>query len=118
MARALTLRPPAKINLTLSVGPRLESGFHDVRTIMQTIALSDILTFTPRRGPFALSIRVPGATAGSGAASGPGVPADRTNLVWRAADALWRAAGRAGRSARRAGHAREAHSGRGWPGRR
>ena len=84
MARTLTLRPPAKINLTLQVGPRLASGFHDVRTILQSIAISDALTFTPRRGPFALRTRA------------RGLPADRTNLVWRAADAIWRAAGRAG----------------------
>ncbi len=84
MARALTLRPPAKINLLLRVGPRQETGYHDVRTIMQTIGVSDALTFTPRTGPFGLSSR------------SHGVPADETNLVWRAATALWRAAGRAG----------------------
>ena len=84
MARVLTLRPPAKINLMLRVGPRLETGYHDVRTIMQTIGVSDALTFTPRSGPFGLSSRA------------HGVAADETNLVWRAATSLWRAAGRAG----------------------
>lgn len=84
MARVLTLHPPAKINVMLRVGQKLESGFHDVRTIMQTIGLSDTLVFTPRSGPFALSTRT------------PGLAADRTNLVWRAAAALWRASGRAG----------------------
>lgn len=84
MTRVLKLRPMAKINLTLRVGRAREDGFHDVQTILQTIALSDTLTLTPKRGPFALS-------AGSST-----VAADQTNLVWRAADALWRAAGRAG----------------------
>lgn len=84
MTRVLTLRPPAKINLTLRVGPARDDGFHDVQTIMQTIALSDTLTFTPKRGPFTLSSRT------------PAVAADHTNLVWRAADALWLAAGRTG----------------------
>jgi 4-diphosphocytidyl-2-C-methyl-D-erythritol kinase len=84
MARALTLRPPAKINLMLRVGPRQADGFHDVRTVLQTIALSDTVTYTPRSGPFALAARAPGVTA------------DADNLVWRAAAALWRAAGRAG----------------------
>jgi len=83
-ARALTLRPPAKINLMLKVGPRLATGFHDVRTVMQTIGLSDTIVFTPRPGPFALAVRAPGVTA------------DPDNLVWRAALSLWRAAGRAG----------------------
>lgn len=86
MPRALVLRPPAKINLTLRVGLRQPDGFHDVRTLMQAIAISDALTFSLRRGPFALQTRA------------PGVPADESNLIWRAADALWQAAGRPGRA--------------------
>lgn len=84
MIRTLTLRPSAKINLTLHVGPANETGYHDVRTILQSIALHDTLRLTSKRGPLALSIRQ------------ADVPADRTNLVWRAAEALWRAAGRDG----------------------
>jgi 4-diphosphocytidyl-2-C-methyl-D-erythritol kinase len=86
MSRSFTLRPPAKINLTLRVGPRRDDGFHDVQTVMQTIGLCDELRFTETRRPFALS----------GARSGAGVPLDRTNLVWRAAQALWRFAGKTG----------------------
>lgn len=81
MARTLTLHPPAKINLTLRVGARRDDGFHDVRTLMQSIALGDTLKITSRRGPFVLDARA------------PGVPADRSNLVWRAAELLWRATG-------------------------
>ncbi len=84
MPRALVLRPPAKINLTLRVGPRRSDGFHDVRTLMQSIALSDALAITPRSGPFALQVH------------GLGVPVDHNNLVWRAAALLWRESGRAG----------------------
>jgi 4-diphosphocytidyl-2-C-methyl-D-erythritol kinase len=84
MARPLTLRPSAKINLLLRVGRVRDNGFHDVRTIIQSIGLSDTLVLTPRSGPFALAARAPGVTA------------DRDNLVWRAAAAVWRAAGRAG----------------------
>lgn len=84
MARALVLRPPAKINLTLRVGPRRPDGFHDIRSLMQSIALSDTLALTARAGPLALRVR------------GHGVPADRANLVWRAAELLWRALGRTG----------------------
>ena len=51
---------------------------------MQSIALADRLRFTTRRGPFVLDTRH------------PNVPADRTNLVWRAAELLWRAIGRPG----------------------
>lgn len=84
MARALVLRPPAKINLTLRVGPRRPDGLHDIRSLMQSIALSDTLVLTARAGPLALQVR------------GHGVPADRENLVWRAAELLWRALGRTG----------------------
>jgi 4-diphosphocytidyl-2-C-methyl-D-erythritol kinase len=84
MSRVVVIRPPAKINLTLHVGPPRGDGYHDVRTLMQTVALCDTLTVTPRRGPFALATR------------SPGVPADRTNLIWRAAEVFWRAIGRDG----------------------
>jgi 4-diphosphocytidyl-2-C-methyl-D-erythritol kinase len=84
MSRQLVLRPSAKINLTLRVGPLRLDGYHEVRTLLQSIALSDTLTLTPRRGPFALSVR------------GAGVPPDRENLVWRAAVSLWEALGRTG----------------------
>jgi 4-diphosphocytidyl-2-C-methyl-D-erythritol kinase len=84
MPRSLILRPSAKINLTLRVGPRRADGFHDVQTLLQSIAVSDTLTFTARRGPFALATRA------------PGVPADQTNLIWTAAAAFWRALGREG----------------------
>jgi 4-diphosphocytidyl-2-C-methyl-D-erythritol kinase len=84
MSRRLVLRPSAKINLRLRVGSVRPDGLHDVTTILQSIALSDTLTLTPRRGPFVLQTRA------------PGVPADRSNLVWRAADALWNDLGRAG----------------------
>jgi 4-diphosphocytidyl-2-C-methyl-D-erythritol kinase len=82
MARALVLRPSAKINLMLRIGQRQPDGYHDLRTLMQSIGISDTLTLTARRGPFALQTRA------------PGVPSDATNLVWRAADALWQSAGR------------------------
>ncbi len=68
----------------LRVGPLQPSGFHDVRTVLQSIALSDTLTVTARRGPLALDVRA------------PGVPSDRTNLVWQAAERLWQTAGRSG----------------------
>jgi 4-diphosphocytidyl-2-C-methyl-D-erythritol kinase len=84
MTRSLILRPPAKINLTLSVGPAGTDGYHEVRTLLQSIALSDAIVVTARPGPFALATRA------------PGVPTDRHNLVWKAAAALWRALGRGG----------------------
>jgi 4-diphosphocytidyl-2-C-methyl-D-erythritol kinase len=84
MARQLILRPSAKVNLLLRVGQTRLDGYHEVRTLLQSIALSDTLVLTSRRGPFALAVR------------GPGVPPDRDNLVWRAASAFWQALGRTG----------------------
>jgi 4-diphosphocytidyl-2-C-methyl-D-erythritol kinase len=80
----LVLRPPAKINLTLEIGERRADGFHDVRTVMQAITLSDTLTLTSRRGPLSLE------------GDAPGVPMGAGNLVWRAAELLWRTLGRSG----------------------
>jgi 4-diphosphocytidyl-2-C-methyl-D-erythritol kinase len=78
------VRAHAKINLDLRVlGTRLD-GYHELRTVFQSIALHDVLTIVPREGPFAIEC----ATAG--------VPLDRSNLIWRGAQALWRAARRAG----------------------
>lgn len=84
MSRALVLRPHAKINLTLRVGPTRPDGYHEVHTLLQSIALSDSITITGRSGPLGLLSRA------------PGVPTDRTNLIWRAAELLWRTMGRAG----------------------
>ncbi len=82
--RVLTLRPSAKINLTLRVGPRRPDGYHEVRTLMQSIALHDTVVVSERRGQFRLQCRT------------PGVPEDQTNLAWRAAILLWQALGRTG----------------------
>jgi 4-diphosphocytidyl-2-C-methyl-D-erythritol kinase len=80
----LVLRPSAKINLALRVGPRRPDGYHEVRTVFQSIGLHDVLTIQVSRGPFVLTTNV------------PNVPADETNLVWRAAQALWTAMRRDG----------------------
>ena len=78
-AKTVTVRAHAKINLDLRVlGPRPD-GYHELRTVFQSIALHDVIECVPRDGPFAIDC----ATAG--------VPLDRSNLVWRAAEALWRA---------------------------
>ena len=81
---SITLRAFAKINLSLRVAPGPREGFHDVQTILQGISLSDRVTCEGRRGPFEIRCRM------------PGVPTDRTNLVWKAAQLLWDAAGRSG----------------------
>ena len=81
----LTVPAFAKINLDLRILGIRPDGYHDLKTIFQSLALHDELTFTRRRGPFTL------------ACDDPTVPCDETNLVWKAASLLWRTAGR-GRS--------------------
>lgn len=80
----LSVRAFAKINLDLRVGAVQPDGYHDVRTVLQTLRLHDTLTFTARPGPFAIACET------------PGVPLDQKNLVWKAAALLHAAAGRRG----------------------
>jgi len=44
---ALRLRAPAKINWTLEVLGERADGYHEIRTVLQTIELSDWVTITP-----------------------------------------------------------------------
>ena len=69
----------AKINLFLSVGPRRQDGYHDIRSVMQSLELCDELFF--RR------------TDGSGGritlrCSDGRLPSGEENLVWRAVEAF------------------------------
>ncbi len=43
----LTLRAPAKVNLTLEVLGRRDDGYHDIVSIMQTVDLCDTITLEP-----------------------------------------------------------------------
>jgi 4-diphosphocytidyl-2-C-methyl-D-erythritol kinase len=76
-ARAL-----GKINLHLEILGRRPDGYHDLRTIFQSIALHDTLIIEPWEGPFTI------------VCDDASVPVDRSNLVWRAAEAAAGAWGR------------------------
>lgn len=78
----VTLPAYAKINLDLRILGVRPDGFHDVRTILQSLALHDTLTFVPRKGRFAIHC------------DDPAVPTDHRNLIWTAASLLWRTVGR------------------------
>jgi 4-diphosphocytidyl-2-C-methyl-D-erythritol kinase len=82
--RSLKIRAYAKINLDLRVFARRADGYHELRTIFQTVALHDTLSFTHTRAPFELRV------------SGETVPADSRNIVWKAARSVWSATGRTG----------------------
>ena len=67
----------AKINLTLDVGARRADGYHDIRSIMQTVALHDTLTVTQTPDVPGVRLEIVGEEA-------DGVPADASNIVHKA----------------------------------
>lgn len=73
---SLALPAFAKINLDLRILGSRPDGYHDLRTIFQSLALCDRVTFTKRRGPLAI------------VCDAPQIPTDRRNLVWKAASLL------------------------------
>ncbi|MGV9744727.1 4-(cytidine 5'-diphospho)-2-C-methyl-D-erythritol kinase [Rhodococcus zopfii] len=80
----VTVRAPSKVNLHLAVGDLREDGYHELRTVFQALSLSDEVSVVPAD---ALSVQVRGADAAL-------VPADSTNLAWRAAELVAARAGR------------------------
>lgn len=79
---SLVLPSFAKINVDLRILGVRPDGFHDLRTVFQTLALQDDITFTRRAGPFVIEC------------DDPVLPTDRRNLIWKAASLLWRTVGR------------------------
>jgi 4-diphosphocytidyl-2-C-methyl-D-erythritol kinase len=79
--RSLRLRAFAKLNLGLEVLGRREDGYHELRTIFQTIDLHDDVLIEAR--PQGLEV----------SCDDPGVPEGEGNLAWRAARDLQRHGG-------------------------
>lgn len=71
-----TIRAMAKVNLGLDVVRRLENGYHQVKMIMQTVGLYDELTFERTERGIRLEVEQ------------EILPADESNLVWKAAKLL------------------------------
>jgi len=76
--RSISLPSFAKINLDLRVLGTRSDGYHDLRTVFQSLAIFDNVTVTIRRGPLAVTC------------DEPDIPIDRRNLVWKAASLLHR----------------------------
>jgi 4-diphosphocytidyl-2-C-methyl-D-erythritol kinase len=70
-----SLRSYAKINLGLAIGGIREDGFHELRTVYQTLALHDVVKVEIGRGT-GIEIRC----------KNPRVPADESNTCYRVAD--------------------------------
>ncbi len=79
----------AKVNLRLEVLRRRADGFHELRTIFQTIDLADEIDMVPGDAGVALEV-----------ADAAGLPADQSNLAWRAAAGFLARWGRAGEGVR------------------
>jgi 4-diphosphocytidyl-2-C-methyl-D-erythritol kinase len=80
----LRVRAPAKINLTLRILGTRPDGYHELRTMFQSLELHDTLTLKAARDTFSIEC------------DDPRCPANEDNLVWRAATALWQCEGRRG----------------------
>lgn len=75
------VRAPAKVNPWLEVLGRREDGFHELDMTMLAIDLEDRVAVRRRSGA-GISLEVTGPQAS------PDIPADRDNLVWRAAEGV------------------------------
>src|ERR1035438_6347482 len=78
---SIAVRSFAKINLGLKIGPVRADGFHELRTIYQTIALHDLVRVDVRPGS-GIEIRC----------NNPRVPLDESNTCYRAAERVLKAA--------------------------
>ena len=74
---SLLLRAPAKVNFRLDVLRKRPDGYHDLRMIMQRIDLCDELELSLKTEP-GIELVCDGAD----------LPADSSNLVWRAASEI------------------------------
>ena len=95
--RAVRVRAFAKINLSLRVLGARADGYHELRTIFQSLALHDTLTIRARRGPFRADVRRSGV---SGRRDQPGLARRRARVgggraprrAARRRDSIWRSA--------------------------
>jgi 4-diphosphocytidyl-2-C-methyl-D-erythritol kinase len=82
----IKVRSFAKINLGLCIGAARADGFHELRTVYQTIALHDVIAVDVTRGS-GIEIRCPDAR----------VPTDESNTCYRIGERLMTALGGKGR---------------------
>ncbi len=75
----IAVRSFAKINIGLRIGPPREDGYHELRTIYQTISLHDVVRVDLTRGA-GIEINC----------KDPRVPSDESNTCWRVADRVLR----------------------------
>lgn len=84
MENIITRNAYAKINLALDVARRLPNGYHEVRMIMQTVDICDVLTFS--KADKGITLKVDNIE----------LPTDGNNLICKAAKLLLETAGVSG----------------------
>ena len=72
----VTVNGYAKINLLLDILGQREDGYHEIATVMQSLALADTLTLTKQETGITLTVDL------------PELEADERNLAYRAAALL------------------------------
>lgn len=73
----------AKVNLTLDVLGKREDGYHDLKSVMQTISIRDDVQIDVDTGkPWVLSCSM------------EGIPTDNRNLAWKAAEVFFAVTGK------------------------
>jgi 4-diphosphocytidyl-2-C-methyl-D-erythritol kinase len=76
MSNAITVKAPAKVNLTLEVVERLPNGYHDIRSVIVRLRrLADVVQVRVRRGAYGIGISTKSRD----------IPVDETNICHRAA---------------------------------
>jgi 4-diphosphocytidyl-2-C-methyl-D-erythritol kinase len=83
----MTIQARAKVNLVLRVLGKRADGYHDIETLMVPVSLAD-----------ELEVEVSDGSGIGITCDEPGVPADASNLAWRAADVFARQTGLAFRT--------------------
>ncbi len=78
VARSVTVRAPAKVNLQLGVGPLRDDGYHDVVSVFHAVGIYDDVTASDRGRGSGVTLSVEGASV-------RGVPTNEDNLAAQAA---------------------------------
>lgn len=81
----LVLKAYAKINLSLDVVRRRPDGYHDVKMIMQTVDLYDVITMEKAESGIYTSVELGESFAPEGGQKAKILPADENNLIYKAA---------------------------------
>lgn len=81
MKKTVLVKAPAKVNLYLKVLGRREDGYHEILSLMQMVGLYDFVALREEPSDIRLTIE-----------NGSSLSIDRSNLVFRAAEALQKAA--------------------------